>query len=339
MSGPVWVGAEDLEYTQLGGGVVSTDSTKYRASMGSRCALSVTSSFGGNSYWQSILPYSLSSFWFSARLCSSVSTGSSANGDLLAFLDADLNPRLRIVGLGSSMWKMEKVDGAGNATKIGNSFFYPISNQAHILDKLDVHIVDDVTGSIDVYVNGIYVFAFIGDTTTDGVSALCFHRLGPSGISGNVIFWSESWVDTDDTRSKTLVGFDPVANGHANTFDTGSPAVGNINEVTLNDATLNGSSVAAQIDQYTNGAVPSGTLDVIAFVVSARVQKGPSGPSKLALGVRTNGTDYWGSDQAQDIAWGNTQEIFTDNPDTGIPWLKSEIGAAVGFNIGSKSAA
>lgn len=336
MGSPIWVGCEDLEYASIGGASISTNTNFFRSSVGSRCAL--ISEITGE-MWQNIKPYSTAAFWFSARVMQDVFSDHSTDAVLLDFLDDANVSRIRIVGTGTTyIWRVEKVDSALNATRIGNLFFMPISIENGRPDKIDVHIVYDETGSIDIYQNGIHVFAYLGDNTTDGATALSFHRLWGAKVLAKT-YWSETWLDEDDTRSRTIVGFDPVANGNANTFDTGSPSVSNINEVTLNDATLNGSSSAGQIDQYTNGAVPSGTLDVIALVISARTQRGPSGPSKIALGVRTNGANFWGSDQVLDVAWGNTQEIFTDNPDTGIPWLKSQIGAAVGFNIGSKSAA
>jgi hypothetical protein len=334
MTNILWVGAEDLEYVQMGGAAISTSSTTFRSGFGSRCSLPAN---GFNTFWESIKEYSESDFWFSAR-CVAATSGNATNTVLIGFLDDSLNVRVRVVGLGSNSWKVQKVDASGTATDIGNHFFWPISTTSNVLDKIDIHIVDDVTGSMDIYVNGMYVFAFLGDLTTDGVSTLAHHRLG--GPAGGVnCFWSETFICDGDTRSLSLAGFDPVANGNANTFDTGSPSVSNINEVTLDDTTLNGSSVAGQIDQYTNGAVPSGTLDVIGVVISARAQKGESGPSKLALGVRTSGSDYWGSDQALDVAWENIQEVFATNPDTGAVWRRNEIGAAVGFNVGSKSAA
>jgi hypothetical protein len=330
---PIWVGAEDHEYVQMGGAAVSTTVGTFRTS-NSRCSLAC----GDGEFYEAIKPYAESEFWFSACAFGALSSGGVDGAKMLVFLDDGLVERIRVVSNESSTFRVERVNAAGVATKIGNTFFWPVSTGSGILDKLDVHIVYDTVGSIDIYVNGIYVFAFAGDATSDGQTILARHRVGNMGRF-NTVYWSETWIDQDDTRSRSLIGFDMVANGHANTFDIGSPSVSNINEIVLDDGTLNGASTAGLIDQYTNGAVPSGTKDVIALVVSARPQRGASGPTKLALGVRTNGTDYWGSDQLLDLAWDNVQEIFGTNPDTGIPWLKSEIGAAVGFNVGTKSAA
>lgn len=329
----IWVGSEDIEYVSMGGAPVSTTSGEFRTPLGSRCALRGTS--GG--FWQSILPYSESDFWFSARVCteSGGNQNNIAAAKILTFNDTSLVERIRIVGLGSFMWAVQKVTASGTATTIGNSFYWPLSSANGICDKIDVHIHDAVSGAIDIWINLSNVFNFTGDTTTDSVTTLCYHRLGGNGL--NHACWSETWVDDADTRSQALASFSPVANGNANTFDTGTPSASNINETTLDVTTLNGSSTAAQIDQYTNGAVPSGTLDIKGLIVSAYAQKGASGPSKMDLGVRTGGSNYWGSDKALTTAWSNYQEIFSTNPGTSAAWLKSDIGNASGFNIGVKS--
>lgn len=333
MTGPFWVGGEDSEYVQMGGGSVSTSSGRFRSAY-ARCALAASL---GQAH-ESILPYSKAAYWFTARVNSTITAAAFDGAIALSFLDGSLVERIRVVGNGGFTFRVEKVDSLGAATPIGNTFYWPISGASGILDKIDVHIVNDPTGSIDIYINGIHAHAFVGDTTTDGVTTLCRHRLGCASFV-SAWYWSETICSDDDTRSKSLAGFNPVANGNTHNFDTGSPAAANVNEITLDDTTLDGSSSAGQKDQYTVGVIPSGTLDVIAQFISVRAQKGASGPSKLALGVRTNGTDYWGSDQSLDTAWTNYQEAFLNNPDTGVPWLRSEIGSATGFNIGAKSAA
>lgn len=328
----IWAGAEDIEYVSVGGAGISTTSTNYRAVMGTRCALVAD---GSSKFWQSILPYAETTFWWSGRVVASQSDNS-ADRILLVFLDSGLIARIKIIALGDFNWGVYKVNASSTATKIGNTFYYPISATDGVCDKIDIRINYAVAGSIDIYVNLINVFSFAGDCTTDSVTTLCGHRLGGINSIGNC-YWSETWVDDADTRSQGLASFSPVANGNANTFDTGAPSASNINETTLDVTTLNGSSTAAQIDQYTNGAVPSGTLDIKALVVSAYAQKGASGPSKMDLGVRTGGSNYWGSDKTLTTAWSNYQEIFSTNPGTSAAWLKSDIGNASGFNIGVKS--
>ncbi len=327
----IWVGADDAEYVQMGGGTIVTTTGTFRAGYAD-CALSSTSLSVCN---ESFLEYAETAFWFSARLCSAILTVNDFNAGLLQFLDSSLLPRLQILGKGGNDWKVQTVDALGATVQIGNSFYYPITPHNGRGDKMDIFINYDVAGSIDIYINLVHVFAFVGDCTTDGVTELARHRLGGNGL--DAIYWSETWLDDEDTRAQSLPSWRPVANGNANTFP--SSAASNVNEISLDVTTLNQSPTPGQIDQYTSGAVPVGILDVKDVIVSAYAQRGTTGPSKLALGVRTNGSNFWGSDQALDIAWQNIQEVFPQNPDTSAEWLRTEIGAAAGYNFGAKSAA
>jgi hypothetical protein len=123
----------------------------------------------------------------------------------------------------------------------------------------------------------------------------------------------------------------PVANGNTHNFDTGSPAASKVNETTLDDTTLDGSTTAGQIDQYTIPAITSGTFGIIAIGVSARMQKGTSGPSKMDLGTRVSGTDYWSTDFSLAASWQTSQYWQTVDPSTSAAWT------ALPTNIGLKS--
>lgn len=334
-------GGEDIEFGELDGGTISTTSGEFRSSY-SRCALKVrdTSLTGpinepNSCLWRNFNAFNQTEFWFTGRVKHSNNFRNGMN-PIFRLTDGSGVPRLQMRNYDYGIYHVETINGSGTKVQIGNSALFDFSD--NIIDKIDVHCRYDTVGFLDIYVNGILVYNFAGDNTTNGVTELAFVDLMNACWTGYAT-WSEIIVADIDTRSLSLKVFPPVANGHANTFDTGSPAAANINETTLDDSTLNGSTTAGQIDQYTNGAVPSGTLDVIDLIISARAQRGNAGITKIALGARTNGTDYWGSDQLLVAAWGNIQEHFYNNPDTSVPWLKTEIGAAVGFNVGSKSAA
>jgi hypothetical protein len=327
-----WVGADDAEYVSIGGASIGTTSGTFRAGYAD-CALQ------GQSLGicqESFKEYTETAFWFSGRICNSTFSNTSGAAVFMQFLDSNLLPRLQIRGTATDYtYKVQTVDEDGVAVDIGNLIFMPVSGANGRGDKIDIYINYDVAGSIDIYVNLVHVFAFVGDCTTNGVTALARHRLGGQG--GGSTWWSETWIDDEDTRSQSLPSWRPVANGNANTFP--GSAASNVNEISLNVTTLNQSDTPGQIDQYTSGAVPTGILDVKDVIISAYAQRGTTGPSKLALGVRTNSSDFWGSDQALDIAWQNIQEVFPQNPDTVAEWLRTEIGTAAGYNFGAKSAA
>ncbi len=129
----------------------------------------------------------------------------------------------------------------------------------------------------------------------------------------------------------SLQSLAPVANGNTHNFDTGTPAAANVNEITLSDGTVDGSTTAAQIDQYTIPALATGSFSILAVGVSARMQKGTSGPTKMDLGVRST-SDYWSADQVLTVTWAAYQNWWTTDPNTASsPW------AALPSNIGLQS--
>lgn len=321
-----WAGGEDCDVYPIAGGTVNTNAAGFRSGY-ARCGLLTG---GGSTQWVPWVPFSaaVSSFWTTMRL--NKGGASTANGNkFFSWLDSSNIERLRFVGTGTnSTYRIEKVDNTGTATQLGSNFTMVVSNGV-ILDKLDVFINYAVAGQVTCYINGIQVFTFSGDTTTNSVTTLQNVRFGYQDGSSSWI--SEMIVSDTDTRSMSLQTLQPVANGNTHTFDTGSPAAANVNEVILNDATLDGSTTAAQLDQYTIPAIVAGTFTIIAVGVSARMQKGASGPSKMDLNVRSGGSDFFSADQILTATWAGYQNWWATDPNTSSTW------AALPTNIGLKS--
>jgi hypothetical protein len=329
MTTPViyFAGGEDSEFTQFSGGTVATTAGTFRSAF-ARCSLTTS----GSAIWQNTSAFSASSFWWSAQAAGSSLSGGLGFASTVAFADSSNIVRLRLIvssGTGP-VYRFDKINAAGTITQLGSSFTLPVSITGS-LDKFDIHIVDAVSGSVDVYLNGTNFFSFTGDTTTDGVSTIAYVKLGGySGQSTNR--WSECIVSDTDTRSWSCQTLQPVANGNTHSFDTGSPAAANVNEITLSDVTLDGSTTANQIDEYTIPALATGTFSIIGVGVSMRAQKGSSGPSKMDAVVRSGTTDYLSSDFSLTTAWANYQNWWMTDPNTaGLVW------AALPVNIGLKS--
>ena len=328
-----WAGGEDCDCYQLGGGAVTTSSFYYRSTY-ARCALQVTNA--NDSAWENWLPFTFSTGWFSARYNTSQVFNRGGNSAiLLNFRDASNIERIRINCTSSNnTLQVYKVNAAGSATQLGSNFTMIASSISGSPDKLDIYLDYQASGTLTIYWNAIQVFTYSGDVTTDGNTSLSYFRCGgQNGGSNPSGAWSEIILADTDTRSWNLQTLAPVANGNTHNFDTGSPAAANVNETTLNDATLDGSTSAGQIDQYTIPSIAAGTYTITAVGVSARCQKGASGPTKMDLGVRSGGSDYWSSDQALTTTWAGYQNWWVTDPNTAATW------AALPSNIGLKSVA
>lgn len=327
-----FAGGEDIDHFATGPANVSTDTSLFRPAY-ARVALRPVGSSG---LWTNNVAYvgTPSTFWFTAR----VNFGNSYNSgpfNVLQFLDGTGFARLRIYegasgGIqASTPMTVQKCNTAGTYTTLTNtltSWTYVASSAA---DKLDIYWDNQVSGTLNIYINGILVFNYSGDTTTE-TTTIAKHQLG-QGNSGNDVGWSEIIVLDVDTRSMSMQTVAPVAFGNTHNFDVGPAAAANVNETTLNDATLNGSTSAGQIDQYTIPALATGVFTILAFGIQARMRKGTTSPSKMDLGVRVSSTDYWSSDISLTGTFASYSNWWLTDPSTSAVW------AALPTNIGLKS--
>ncbi|HUL53386.1 MAG TPA: hypothetical protein VLT83_08260 [Opitutaceae bacterium] len=209
-----------------------------------------------------------------------------------------------------------------------------------VLHKLDVFVDYGASGRAQVYSDGTLLIDYGGDLTTDGASTLSGFVLGSAcGNSGASYssYWSEIIAAAgQDTRALSLVTLPPSAAGATFAW-TG--AYTDLNEVTTNDATLCTSANPNETALVTvNSAGITGNPAVLAVCVSARAQRGGSGPQNGQLVVRTGGNDYPGASQPLPAALARIANVWESNPATAGPWAPGDLTAA-GFNIGIKSLA
>jgi hypothetical protein len=319
-----FAGGEDSEFYAVGIVPTIVTSSSYIRTSFARMGFQ----FFGNGilYITHYLPFSASSFWHSQRVCITNNNNNSSNR-LLSYADSSNIERLRLAPVSSNVYQVLKVDASGTTTQLGSNFNLTFSGG---VDKLDTNIVYNASGLFALYLNGVLVFSYSGDVTTNSVTSLSYVRLG-CPASSPFTTWSECIVADTDTRSMSLQTLAPVANGNTHNFDTGSPAASNVNEITLNDATLDGSTTAGQIDEYTIPAIVGGTLPIVAVGVSARMQCGTTGPQHADIVVRSGSTDYLSSNMNLTLTWSDYQNWWMTDPNTSAPWL------ALPVNIGIKS--
>lgn len=233
--------------------------------------------------------------------------------------------RLKINGTGPSTFTLQSYTSGGVATTLATS-----SATLAILNlyRLDILVSYGVSGSVKVYVDGVLALdTGVMDVTVSGATTLDgAYFAAPKTTSSNV-GWSEVIVCTQDSRTLSLKTLVPDAAGTANAW-TG--AYTDIDETTASDTDVVASATANQVANFNTTGMPSGwaNLSVTAVKVVASAARGSTGPSKLALGVRTNSADSFPTAVTLDTGFSapvtTTYEL---NPVTGIAWTTAEIDA------------
>ena len=354
MSSPIlFVGGEDLSFQPIGGNFVSTGAgilvntgaSSFRAGY-ARHSLTICSPGLNMLFLRAAFSAPASSFWFTARVQTNTNgTGPTNSGSYVWLLgDAAGVWRLRMRNTTAALtgpFVIEKVSAAGVATQLGNNTSTSFLDNPAVPDRLDVFVNHATSGGITMWQNGVQVFSYTGDVTTDGVTALAALQLGQvmSRTTSEYTSWSEVVVATRDTRNMSVVTRTALAAGNATSFTSG--AASNVNEALNSDATADSSSTPGQIQEYTvTPALPTGSFSVLSVVHHLRATIGSSGPTKVDAVVRAGGTDYTSGDLSPGGAWTLLVNNWDTNPNTGNAWQAAEIAnGSTLYNIGYKSVA
>jgi hypothetical protein len=333
----LFAGGEDSDFTNIGTATISTTSGHFAAGY-AREALFPTpaSTDPPTQYFLSPTFTAGSVLWihFEGYVMGACNA---ANNQMLGVLSPDGVPRIlvRCNASGSNVFKISTRTAAGVITDVATASSGP--GTAALFTE-DLFVNYSATGEVSLYTNGVQVADFTGNVTTDSATQLNQFRLSGYGGAGGSLTdgcYSEVIAATTNTTSMRLVTLAPVANGNTDTFDVGG--VSNVNEVTLNDTTVNASGTAGQIQLYTIPALPSFNLNIVDLVLSARAQVDTSGPQHLQAIVRTASTNYNSSSLAPTQGvWAPEWIDFPTNPNTSALWTPTDLGAA-GFNIGYES--
>jgi len=105
------------------------------------------------------------------------------------------------------------------------------------------------------------------------------------------------------------------------------------------DVSVSSSDTAGEIMQLCPGMDLATGLQVVDIAVTARAACGTTGPSKLGLGVRSGGTDFWASDHTLTTDWATYTDVWDHNPATGADWSYTDLAGDGSFNFGLRSAA
>ncbi len=335
-----FVGGEDSSFINTGGYTVTTSTSYYRSGY-ARCAVGLNS--GSNLAEYSCTPVlgTLTSFWSHAYITTNSVTWNNTY-NLIDFLDSSGLPRISIRIAGTQQLKISTCNSAGTYTDLVSSAVGAFNFLQNTPLPLDVFCNYSTSGQVQVYWNG----SLIADTgtnvnvTTNSVTSLAQVRFQSTGGYSNNTYWSEFMVADTSTLGIAIVTLAPAAAGNTQSWTPSTLA--NINKTTASDSTFISTPSANVLSEWaTSTPGPSGTYNVIAMAIEARVAAGATGPQHMEWVVRSGGADYTQGSVAlstgfQTYAAPNGSVWYT-NPATSAAWTLGAFGS--GFNIGIESLA
>lgn len=238
--------------------------------------------------------------------------------------------RLRYASSGGSTSNrpviLESVTSGGVATTLATSV---TTLPDDIRRRWDVIVDYQVSGRVRVYIDGVSLIDYSGDVTASSATTLdsLFLACQSTSSSNNVNQYSEVIVSTQDSRTLSLVTMVPNAAG---TTSAWTGAYTDVDELTAADVDVLTSATALQVTSVNTTGMPSGwsNLTVTAVKVVASAARGSTGPSKLALGVRTNASDSFPTATTLDTGFSAAVATYYElNPVTGVGWTTTEIDA------------
>lgn len=192
--------------------------------------------------------------------------------------------------------------------------------------KIDIYCKLDASGELSLYRNGILMFQETGDFSSYADPRRMRHGRYQSGNNSGTM---EMMISTE-----SLIGvrfsYDVPESDGANTAWTGTYA--DVDETVLDntDYIYTGSAGNRETVKSATRASKVSTKEVKAVVISHSSAKGFSGgPTKIATTIRKGGVDYDNaSDQSLIFGFKGYQQIWENDPSTGIPWTPTDAADA-----------
>lgn len=313
----------ELEDFTLGGSVTfsTSGSVKMRAAYARGYAIVAAASTNMAASIKAAFTAS-SAFSATARFYQNNNTAASRT---LCWFATGGSARLRLTCSGSSPTTiiLESYTSGGVAATLATS---SLTFAADVLHRLDVTVDYQAAGRVRVWINGTLYIDFSGNPIVSSATTLDGFYMSTCSQSFDCN-WSEVIVATQDTRTLSLVTLAPNAAGSANAW-TG--AYTDVDETTASDIDVMTSATANQVANLNTTGMPTGwsNLTVTAVKVTASAARGSTGPSKLALGVRTNTTDSFPTATTLDTGFSTPVTTYYElNPVTSAAWTTTEIDA------------
>lgn len=179
------------------------------------------------------------------------------------------------------------------------------------------------------YLNGSTVpnlwLDYQGDLTDGSSTSLDGLWLNNPGNSHDTSGICEVIAADEPTLRMNLVTIYPNAAGDTNTWDAGTYQ--SVDEMNADTGDFLESGTGGQIFGCNVTGLPAGVgYTPISVQVTNLAAKGVTGPTQLAVGIKSGGTEDYSADQALDIAYGSYKRLMpTNNPVSAAAWTVADI--------------
>ena len=199
-------------------------------------------------------------------------------------------------------------------------------------ERVDIHIkIDDVAGEFNVYLDGLLLVGFSGDTNRSADNAIV--SVGWMSDDNSLEYDISAVIVADtDTRGMIFAQSKPTTNGARSDW-TGDAT--DIDDLGRDDTNFIKSGTDGHVSTFGVGTLPAGLSgwDVHAVVVAGRALVGDD--TTLDKVVRVGSTNYLSGDVGAGGIMGPVQHVFHQNPATAADWTFAEVDAIeVGVKLG-----
>lgn len=244
---------------------------------------------------------------------------------------------------GNYYWFYHSIDNSGVWTLRATGTIQTFSDTTHRME-LRIKISTTTSGVIQTKIDGITDINNTAVITTDCTGQTTFDKVVFYHSWGcyidDVVFDNAGWIGNSRIQKIPIIAagssaqFTPYPSGASMNYER-------VNEIPYDDSDYNYINTNDQVDM-----LDTDTLDESAYTIDAvnavqltmRAQRyGVSTPTKAAIGIRSNSTDYFTSDLTvpQDV-WTWFSNLWGLDPNGGGAWTKARVNA---LNIGYKSRA
>lgn len=209
--------------------------------------------------------------------------------------------------------------------------------QANNWYSIEYHIVIGLSGTLAFKIDGITDLTYSGNTIVSSLNTIDNIGFAKNGTGGSISRYDDlalndttGGADNSWTGDGKIVMIRPTAAGDVTQL---TPSAGEnwecVDETPPNQTDNVSSATAGQYDLYNCGTITLAANEVINRIqVSARARENSATGDSIALGVKTGGTEYFGSNQPVTTVYSYyAGSDLTTNPATAAAWVQADIDA------------